>query len=643
MIDNRTPRLDLPLPNVDNYLEDDVARLAEALTSLDEKVATVGESGKLAEEQIPESVAVLDSNKKLPASNLPDKAVVTDINGKIPASVVPVNDLGLASDEELSTVAQAAQAADAKAQEALEKGGDPVLAAKWIQKRSAMWKGYAPADGQLLPRSLYPDAVAGIQAGMVPVCTDAEWLADPAKRGCFTLGDGSTTFRLPDYNGVYAGSYGPAYLGGGNANGGAILRDRIQNITAKASQSADWGLVSNIAIVDGALYIGDEETVKNMAGSGQPSSSGRFLKFDASRVARTGETTRPITAEGCIAVRLFGAVQNVGSADAAALATAVAALESRVANLPTAGAFGFRNKIINGNFAVWQRGTSSAGVSSGNSVYTADRFLTYSEGATIYAYQAAAAANMPFIHCLAINAAPGNTKVTISQRVAAMSCDFPTGEAVTFSLYVKSTVARQAKLKMQTTVGAADVWGPGWTNIAEETKQIPADTWVRLSITTAATDDIRKGVQPQIEIAGVQSGSFYTSGWQLESGAVATPLERRPFEYELDLCRFYFNVVGFSFGISYAPSDYRNSTWASVNFNLPMRATPSISGKASGVTNMNATVNPDINASSGIRVSAIHGVQRNNLEVKLGCAATGFPTTGNYCYVSGEVVLNAEL
>ncbi|MBB3017727.1 hypothetical protein FHR70_000767 [Microvirga lupini] len=40
MIDDRTPALQLPLPHADNYLDDDVARLREAFTSLDELLAS---------------------------------------------------------------------------------------------------------------------------------------------------------------------------------------------------------------------------------------------------------------------------------------------------------------------------------------------------------------------------------------------------------------------------------------------------------------------------------------------------------------------------------------------------------------------------------------------------------------------------
>jgi hypothetical protein len=221
-------------------------------------------------------------------------------------------------------------------QAALDAISEPVLAPKWMRKRSAMWAGYAPEDGQLLSRALYPDAWASIQAGAVPVCTDAEWLADPAKRGCFTPGDGSTTFRVPDTNGVQPGSYGPVYPSGGSGDGGAILRDRIQNITGELNgiygELAKAGETSKGAFSPKASTSGSYK-----AGSGAAWETANTLaSFDASRVARTGDTTRPITVEGCWAVRLFGAVQNTGSADAAALATAVAGLTSRITTLEQA-------------------------------------------------------------------------------------------------------------------------------------------------------------------------------------------------------------------------------------------------------------------------------------------------------------------
>lgn len=59
MIDNKTQRLQLPLPDVDNYLEDDVARLQQSLHILD-NAATVGSDGKIPIEQLP-AVAITDT------------------------------------------------------------------------------------------------------------------------------------------------------------------------------------------------------------------------------------------------------------------------------------------------------------------------------------------------------------------------------------------------------------------------------------------------------------------------------------------------------------------------------------------------------------------------------------------------------
>lgn len=209
-------------------------------------------------------------------------------------------------------------------------GGDAVLDVKWLTTRSPMRTGYVAGDGHTLSRALYPDAVAAIQAGLVPVCSDADWLANPAKRGCYTLGDGSTTFRVPDYNGMHPGSYGPVYLGGGGAVGGAILRDQI------GKHRHATGLQT--ALADSSFPNGAQPITLSAGGVNSFSTatftSGKYVAtFDGSAEGFTGDTTRPITADGCLAIKLFGAVQNVGSADAAALATAVTDLAARVAVL----------------------------------------------------------------------------------------------------------------------------------------------------------------------------------------------------------------------------------------------------------------------------------------------------------------------
>ena len=52
------------------------------------------------------------------------------------------------------------------------------------------------------------------------------------------------------------------------------------------------------------------------------------ITFDPSRVARTGDTTRPVTVVGCWAVKLFGAEVNPGLVNVTALQDRIAELES---------------------------------------------------------------------------------------------------------------------------------------------------------------------------------------------------------------------------------------------------------------------------------------------------------------------------
>lgn len=84
-------------------------------------------------------------------------------------------------------------------------GGNPSL---WLGEtvwfpyapgESIGYSGVLPQDGRLVKRVDYPDAWSAIQQGLVPSVTEAEWQA--GARSVFSTGDGSTTFRLPKWDG----------------------------------------------------------------------------------------------------------------------------------------------------------------------------------------------------------------------------------------------------------------------------------------------------------------------------------------------------------------------------------------------------------------------------------------------------------
>lgn len=72
------------------------------------------------------------------------------------------------------------------------------------------------SDGQLLNRADWPEL--WVHAQMHTPIDDADWVANPGKRGNYSTGDGSTTFRVPDFNGVQANSI-PGLFGRGDQGG----------------------------------------------------------------------------------------------------------------------------------------------------------------------------------------------------------------------------------------------------------------------------------------------------------------------------------------------------------------------------------------------------------------------------------------
>ena len=87
------------------------------------------------------------------------------------------------------------------------------------------------SDGQLLNRADYPDLWAYAQL-LTPI-SDAAWLADAQKRGKYSTGDGTTTFRVPDRNGVQAGSLKELFArgdGGNSSNNGMMYDAALPNI-----------------------------------------------------------------------------------------------------------------------------------------------------------------------------------------------------------------------------------------------------------------------------------------------------------------------------------------------------------------------------------------------------------------------------
>lgn len=201
----------------------------------------------------------------------------------------------------------------------------------WWPSRVSIPAGQIPLDGQVVSRATFPDLTAMVIAGTLPVVAEAAWQSDPTQRGKYTLGDGSTTIRVPDMNGKSAGSLGAVFLRGDGTlsagTNGLIQRDALQNIIGAFDSPISPGSVATSS----GVFAHTAAAVGQFQAGGSGNSSN--LTFDASRVARTATETRSLNVTGVWTVHAFGAVVNPGSVDAAQLASDLATTQAELATL----------------------------------------------------------------------------------------------------------------------------------------------------------------------------------------------------------------------------------------------------------------------------------------------------------------------
>lgn len=276
-----------------------------------------------------DGVAPLDAGTKVPLANLPvgtaGGVAPLGADGKVPAANLPAAEDSIP----LSQKGQPGGVATLDTGGKVPAGqlppiptGPPVGSVAWWPLRSSVPAGQIPADGQTISRATFPDLAAMVAAGTVPVVPEADWLADPLKRGSYTTGDGSTTIRVPDFNGKGAGSLGALFQrGDGAVANGIITRDAMQgHFHAARNPGAAYGGGSSIQAIQsnaGSYAFAD-------SGVGTPTSDG------TNGTPRTAAETRPINVSGVWTIHAFGAVTNPGAADAAQLASDYAVLAADV-------------------------------------------------------------------------------------------------------------------------------------------------------------------------------------------------------------------------------------------------------------------------------------------------------------------------
>jgi hypothetical protein len=200
------------------------------------------------------------------------------------------------------------------------------------------------------------------------------------------------------------------------------------------------------------------------------------------------------------------------------------------------GAFGFRNKLINGDMRIWQRGTTFSVAS-----YTADRWYVNASSGSLTISRST---DIPTGFQYSLNASATNADVGIFQRIESQNALDLVGKVVTVSFWAKQTTgAGTNSIGIQLYYpNTADTFTS--TTSIQTISKTGTTSWAYYTATfNALPANVTNGLQLQIFSArpgGTGNSVLLVTGLQLEVGPTATPFEYRPIGTELALCQRYY-------------------------------------------------------------------------------------------------------
>lgn len=244
---------------------------------------------------------------------------------------------------------------------------------------------------------------------------------------------------------------------------------------------------------------------------------------------------------------------------------------------------GMRNRIINGNMIINQRGTTS-GITSG---YFVDRW-TLSGCST----SATLSSSLPtgFSAGISITATAGNP-IAI-QKIESVNCSDLSGRNVTLSFYAKNISNATTLYASLAYAGSADSFG-STTTISEQNLGTLTTGWVRYTYTwTNLPSGVTNGLALNLLCAGTGTFTMGITGVQLEVGNAPTPFEFRHYGAELTLCQRYFNsFTVLAGGQRQWIAGYGGATSVSpIHSFTPLRATPTVTLTNAGNTQYYSTL-----------------------------------------------------
>ena len=226
-----------------------------------------------------------------------------------------------------------------------------------------------------------------------------------------------------------------------------------------------------------------------------------------------------------------------------------------------------KNRVLNSNFSIWQRGTSSAITSVSNTFFLADRWQCYraATGSTVSRQLTNDTTNLPFIqYCQRVSRDSGNTAtnpIATYQNFESVNSIPFAGKVVTFSFYARagsnySATSNALPVQLFTGTGTDQNVNVAYTGQASTISQTATltTTWQRFSYSaTVPTTATELALYYTFNPTGTAGANDYfeITGVQLEAASTASPYAPNGASQQAELAacqRYYWRSSGQTYG-----------------------------------------------------------------------------------------------